>query len=780
MTVDLDEYKECLEKAKTGLSENLESIIREASGVMSSESIKAFLDGAKKLTTLNRGNQVVISYLDEIPLVVKICGEDMVNKCVDTAFNLASRVSGEVIALLFTNLPTAARHLGDAELLCDYLDFTRQLSVKSPRSLRPLFNHTDELLSKLTLGGLKRWAFFGTEAYRRDYHNLIKYFNLETTDSLKVLQNERHGTLFIDVQRKLNLYLRALWGREFTLHPITAESKKTKSYIKHNVLYLADALDDVDDIPGLELYRAQAAHLASHIAYSSTAIQAEQLNPEQKYFIAFAEDARVEYKAIKTFPGLKKLWKSILEARHNNISEHVIISRLEQIALMLLDKKTPNSDDNDLNDFVNSWHKNIEANQDNVTFSQQKGIELFNLFVARMDIPDLHILESVQIPYRDDNRFIWEFSEANFNKHMEYVSAKQNQLHRKTNIIETNDETNFELAGDAGRKILSSDFEANLHERDIDNTKNVNEVYGKKRTAIPIHYHEWDYQMQRHRPDWTTVYEHPPERGDPHEIEAIIQAYKPIASRIKRIIDMLQPVGVQRVRNMMDGDEIDINAAIEAMIAIRSGEQPDPRITMRNINRNRDLAVMVLLDLSESTNETVQGSEKTILQLTREAATLMATAINGIGDPFAIHGFASDGRNNVKYYRIKDFDQSFDDDAKSHLAGIQGGLSTRMGAAMRHASQQLLKQSERKKLLLIVTDGEPADIDERDPKTLRHDTKKAVEELYTKGILSYCLTLDPNADNYVKRIFGANNYTVVENVERLPEKLPELFAILTS
>ena len=95
---------------------------------------------------------------------------------------------------------------------------------------------------------------------------------------------------------------------------------------------------------------------------------------------------------------------------------------------------------------------------------------------------------------------------------------------------------------------------------------------------------------------------------------------------------------------------------------------------------------------------------------------------------------------------------------------------------MRHAGQHLLRQPERRKLLLIVTDGEPADIDERDPQHLRHDTKKAVEELYSKGVLSYCLTLDANADSYVKRIFGSNNYTIIDNVQRLPEKLPVLFA----
>ncbi len=234
------------------------------------------------------------------------------------------------------------------------------------------------------------------------------------------------------------------------------------------------------------------------------------------------------------------------------------------------------------------------------------------------------------------------------------------------------------------------------------------------------------------------------------------------------------------MRNMEDGDEIDINAAIDAMVAIRMGQQPNTRITMRNVLKARDLSVVLLLDLSESTNEAMSGSDKTVLQLTREAATLVSTAIEGIGDPYAIHGFASDGRHDVQYYRFKDFTQHFGDEAKARLAGMKGGLSTRMGAALRHAGHHLLKQPEKRKLILLVTDGEPADIDERDPQHLRHDTKKAVEELYSSGVLSYCLTLDPNADDYVKRIFGANNYTIIDNVDRLPEKLPTLFASLTA
>jgi hypothetical protein len=600
-----------------------------------------------------------------------------------------------------------------------------------------------------------------------------------------MLQKERRGVLFVRVQRKLNFYLRALWGRDFFLRPTGADYTDFRPYIEHRILHMPDAVDDIgpedNRIPGLELYRATAAHMCSHMCYSTSPISAEQLSPAQMFFIGLLEDARVEYKATKDFPGLKKLWRSLLMLQPEEDAEHESMPILEHIALMLLDEdEIASSDDAELNAFAASFHEQIAERQDDNQFSWHMGLELFNLFSSRKAVPSLRILERIRIPYRDDNRYVWEVEEFSWDVEHEYVPASQRQVRKTVSVMEMANEVDCELAGDDAQEIWTCSTEMYPYEDDLENTRSFNEMWGKEPVSDPYHYQEWDYQIQLHRPDWATVYERRQPKGDPDDIVEILNEYKPVAHRIKQIIDLLTPEGVQRVRNMEDGDEIDINAAVDAMISIRMGEQPNPRITMRNVLKNRDLAVVVLMDLSESTNEAMAGSDKTVLQLTREAATLVSTAINGIGDPFALHGFASDGRHDVQYYRFKDFSQKFDDEAKSRLAGMRGGLSTRMGAALRHAGQHLLKQPERRKLILLVTDGEPADIDERDPQHLRHDTKKAVEELYGKGVLSYCLTLDPNADDYVKRIFGSNNYTVIDNVDRLPEKLPTLFASLTA
>ena len=785
MSIKLEDYEEQLQDVAPEVRDVLNGTFQEAARIMSPTGLEAYLSGAKAMCNLGRGSDLVITYLQEMPMVAKECGEDIIDDCITAAMKLSSMTSGEVITLLFSSLPAAARHLGDGQLVRGYLTFIHQFASTASRGLRPMLNHVDELLDKLTLSGFRRWANFGAQAYRRDFANLTKYFNLESADALAMLQKERRGVLFIKVQRKLNFYLRALWGRDFFLRPTGADYTDFRPYIEHRIVHMPDAVDDIgpDDnkIAGLELYRATAAHMAAHMCYSDSAISAEQLSPAQMFFIGFMEDARVEYKAANDFPGLKKLWAALLKiADEDEEVEHATLKVLEHVAFMLLDDSATIGDEQ-LSEFVARFHSEIEEKQDDNMYSWHMGMELFNIFMARKEVPSLRILERIRIPYRDDNRYVWEFEEFDENAEFEYVSASQRQVRREVSVIEMANEVDCELAGDDAQEIWTCSTNMRPYEDDLtDEQVSFNDMWGKEPISDPFHYQEWDYQIQLHRPDWATIYERRQPKGNPEDINDILTEYKPVAHRIKQIIDLLTPEGVQRQRGLEDGDELDINAAVDAMISIRMGEQPNPRITMRNVIKNRDLSIVVLMDLSESTNEPMGGSEKTVLQLTREAATLVSTAINGIGDPFALHGFASDGRHDVQYYRFKDFNQNLNDDVKSSLAGMKGGLSTRMGAALRHAGHHLHKQQEKRKLILLVTDGEPADIDERDPQHLRHDTKKAVEELYSTGVLTYCLTLDPNADSYVKRIFGENNYTVIDNVDRLPEKLPTLFASLTS
>ena len=224
MSIILDDYRESLEQAAPELKGTLDATFQEASRCMSPIGLQDYLDGARGLSELGRGADLVVSYIENVPAVAKECGEGIIRECVTSAMKLISMTSGEVIALLFSSLPTAARRLGDPELLRGYFSLIHRLAAKAPRGLRPMLGCTDELLSKLTLSGLRRWADFGADAYRRDLPGQVAYFGLKTEDSLAVLKKERGGTLFIDSQRKLNFYLRALWARDFFFASLRYES----------------------------------------------------------------------------------------------------------------------------------------------------------------------------------------------------------------------------------------------------------------------------------------------------------------------------------------------------------------------------------------------------------------------------------------------------------------------------------------------------------------------------------------------------------------------------
>jgi len=776
MSVDLREYHQQLDELNPHVRGTLEASFAEAARVMSPQGLHNWLEGAKGLSQLGRGNELVITYIQAMPAVVKEVGEDIIVDTITSAMKLASMVSGEVIQLMFDTLPTAANRLGDAELLRGYLGLIHQLSSKVPRGLRPMLSHLDELFSKLTLGGLRRWALWGAQAHMRDFAAQMEYFDLKSADSQAMLQKERRGTLFIDNQRKLNFYLRAFWGRDFFMRPTSGDYETREGYrpfIEARVIHLPDAFDDFAGLPGKDLYRASAAHAAAHLVYTTKPLSMEQLNPAQMFIIGLFEDARVEALAIREFPGMKQMWAPF-HARVREVScpTDPAVGFLERLAYALLDESY-HDDDSLIAETAAAFRAGFATRPEDNQLSWDLGVTLYNQLAARAAIPSLRVLESMAIPYRDDNRYCWASDEIAWQE-AEYIPAPK-QVRKHVTAMDMVNELDCELAGDDAQEIWVLDTPFYLDQEGV----TINELEGKEPVSEPYHYQEWDYNVQLHRPGWVTVLEKRQKKGDPQDIDRILTDNKPVAARLRHIIDAMQPEGVQRFRRQEDGEEIDLNAAIRAMIDIRMGQTPDPRINIRIVRKVRDLALVVLLDLSESTNEKLGGSEKPVIQLAREATSLLSWAIDRVGDPFAIHGFASDGRHDVEYYRFKDFKDSYNDDVKAKLAGMQGGLSTRMGAALRHAASFLLKQPEQKKLILLVTDGEPADIDVRDPQYLRHDTKKAVEELATRGVRTFCLTLDPNADDYVARIFGPKGYMVVDDVNRLPERLPMLYAGLT-
>ncbi len=786
MSIQLEDYAELLESLSEHSRASLNANWHEATRVLSPRGLDNYLKGVSAIRSLGRGDSLVETWIEKAPMVAKEVGEDVVGDLATSSLMLASKTSGAVIELLLATAPTAANRLGDAQLFLNYLQFINTLIAQAPRGVRPMLDKLDLLFQNLTLGGLRRWALWGAHAHRTNYEEQIKYFGLETKESLAMLQKERKGTLLVDVQRRINMYLRALWARDFFMRPTSGDFESREGYrpyIEDYLLHLPDAFDDFapqggEAVSGLELYRAAAAHCAAHMMETRQPISAEALNPMQMAVISVIEDARVEARSIRRFPGLKALWSRLHTAhpeQHASMGDY-----LSRLARALLDDGYRDDDPW----IVQGRALFAQAVADDRLADNQMswdiGVTLAHAFRDKK-IPFNPRGDMLSAPYRDDNRYFWEFAEFDFGKAAAAGYESIKQVRKYVSVTEMVNEIDVETAGDDAQEIWVLDTELFPYENigSESNTQSFNALEGKEPMSDPFHYSEWDYQIQLERPAWATVLEKRAKSGDLQIIDDIAARYKREIHRMKFLLDAMQPQGVQRIRKLEDGDEIDINAAIASLIDIRLGIQPDPRIMMRSVRKTRDFSILVLVDLSESTNDPVHGQDYSVLDLTRQACVLLADAISKVGDPFAIHGFCSDGRHDVEYYRFKDFDQHWDDIPKARLAGMTGQLSTRMGAAIRHAGHHLKLQRSSKKLLIVITDGEPADIDVRDPQYLRYDTRKAVEEVGRHGVVTYCMSLDPRADNYVSRIFGQNNYMVVDHVQRLPEKLPLLYAGLT-
>ena len=674
-----------------------------------------------------------------MPSVVRHTDESVIPDVVETTRVLSRTANAKAINPLLSTLPAVSRRLNGAESLREYLRLIARLANEAGDGLVPLFDNIRNQLDSLSIGGLANWIDAGIRACRTQPHRLGDWFTLQGQDSRAAMMRERHGTLYIDHERNLKLYLRAFWNIETECRPYSLAfdiiRRKTPWYDSKGC-HIPDVYDDLDDIRGLDRYRALLAHMAGHLAWSKAWI-ADNYNRFQHLFIEVYEDSRIERLAMQRYPGLKRLWKALHPVPAPDACPAGWSSVRHKAAMLsraLLDPADHPYTDPQLLDFVRQFDERFARDPHDIGIAIDLGVAT----VLAWHGPDFHLpkvwFKDTEVGYRDDNRHLWIFLE------------------------DTEDEDDFHSEHAAANPHAIEDEDGPMFVR---------------------HLQEWDYGEQRHKPDWVSVLESIPPSGDPRFVDALLEKHQALARRLKHIVDLLKPQQHVRIRYQEDGDELDLDVALRAMVDYRSGITPDPRIHMSHETAGRDIAVLLLLDLSQSINGKPEGCESTILQLAQEAVSLLAWAIDAFADPFAIHGFASNTRHEVHYLHLKGFGERWGDEAKARIAALSGSLSTRMGAAVRNAGHYLGRRHNQKKLLLVLTDGEPHDVDVDDARYLREDTKMAVEELRAQGIFSYCITLDPRADDYVVDIFGPNQYTVIDRIERLPERLPQLFMTLT-
>lgn len=305
---------------------------------------------------------------------------------------------------------------------------------------------------------------------------------------------------------------------------------------------------------------------------------------------------------------------------------------------------------------------------------------------------------------------------------------------------------------------------------------------------VAYNYDEWDRELTDHRLGWCRVIEKQVKSGSKEFVEQTRERHRGVISSIRHQFQLMKPEDLTRVANELDGEEFDLNSVVDYIIDRRADGHQSERLYTKRLRKRRDVAVSFLLDQSSSTARTIGRHPlqpytrpgRRIIEIEKEGLVLMSEALEAVGDVYSINGFTSEGRRNVKFYIVKDFDEQYTDEVKRRIGGITYQNNTRLGAAIRHATTRLSKQDARTRLLIILSDGRPYDHDYGDARYAREDTREALRQAKAEGITPFCITIDRESETELRDLYGEVGYTIIDDVLSLPERLPGIYRRLTT
>jgi len=252
--------------------------------------------------------------------------------------------------------------------------------------------------------------------------------------------------------------------------------------------------------------------------------------------------------------------------------------------------------------------------------------------------------------------------------------------------------------------------------------------------------------------------------------------------RLRREFQMLRPTGLGKERRAREGDEVDLDALVEDLVDRSAGHPSEGRVYLRRRRSERDVAVAFLVDLSASTREAVGDTGKSVIEVEKESLVMMSEALEALGDRYAIFGFSGRGRQMVTFDVFKDFEERLDQRVRGRIGAMTYRMENRDGAAIRHATKRLCEIDASTRLLILLSDGKPLDCgcDVYQGKYAHADTRMALREALESKVNPFCITVDPEGEEYLRDLYGEVRYAVIDSVAELPSRLPAIYKRLTT
>lgn len=375
-----------------------------------------------------------------------------------------------------------------------------------------------------------------------------------------------------------------------------------------------------------------------------------------------------------------------------------------------------------------------------------------------------HKAEEVKKP-KNESPFLLVFRAESLLSWGEYV--------RVNRAFDEDDDPNADAAKDMDQLSITRDAQTRLSRVKFDlDLPSAAEDETPIGDGLPLP--EWDSRTNTLQPDHCRL--QPMIARDAAAAE-LPELLRKTAHRLRQQFAALAPAR-RWLKAQQDGPELDLDNCVRNIADRACGQTPDQGAYLAQARCERDLACLLLADLSLSTDNWVSDSHR-IIDVIRDSLLLFAEAMSATGDRFGLYGFSSLKRSNIRFHLIKDFSKRYDAHARGRILALKPGYYTRMGAAIRQASRILIEQPASRRLLLLISDGKPNDLDHYDSRYGIEDTRMAIHEARRMGLHPFCVTIDREGGEYLPYLFGPAGFTVIRKPEDLPARLPLLYAQLT-
>jgi len=544
--------------------------------------------------------------------------------------------------------------------------------------------------------------------------------------------------------RALSILLHGLSGSDIPVQliPFSDETKPGvggRSIIDlENILFPSYILHAATPQLGA-IARASIAHVAAHLLYSTPARDVARLKPMGIAVVSAIEDARVEHLLMRRLPGVRRWFSQAM--RVESVEQSMFSSLINKLSHCLLNENV------DIDDYWVSKARDLFFSQ-----TAQSGLEDYDGYraiasILANDLGQMRIQFNPQayinpVVYRDDNSYLWNFNSQQ--------SEPDHSLEVSTSAYapEVFKEKSTDMQQESG-----FDTETYL-------------------------YPEWDYRSEIERNDWCTIFEHTQKQSKVLNTSGMSQVAAQQALRLPK--QQTRVLGRKKLFREQEGDLLDLNAVVDSVALSRQGSLGDERYYIRHTLREKKVSLLLILDLSASVGNLLNGHSQSVLDLEKKAATLLANLAIKQGDRIAVHGFCSDKRSGVHYYRYLDFEQPLTAFGLQSLQNATPQYSTRMGAALRHGISFFNRDDVDTRAIIMITDGAPSDIDVFDPRYLVEDARMAVRDSVKSGIDTYGLILDPDAADQTVKIFGSRRHRIVSRAQSLGMHLESLYRQIRS